>query len=196
MHLLEDSLVAPLYEACAFCHRLEVVEGEFFAFAVEGHLVRSGPAAGGVVGVGDVEGGGERPISAFVHQEADVFRVVVLVSRANVEYGPAVHLFDVGGGKPDLPCDGEGLFVTVRPRNVEVVVRDGRKRLVVQFAAVLGAVEAARHEVPMVAVFQQAAFRHFDFRFFCDLAVGVFKCPETCRVGVFLVAVVLDVVEF
>lgn len=196
MHLLEDPLVTTLHEAGTFCRRLEVVEGKLFALAVEGHLVRSGPAAGGVVGVGDVEGGGERPVATLVHQEADVFRVVVLVSRANVECGPAVHLFDVGSGKPNLPCDGESLLVAVRPRNVEVVVRNGRKRLIVQFAAVFGAVEAARHEVSMIAVFQQAAFRHLDSRFFCDLAVGVFKRPETCRVGVFLVAVVLDVVEF
>ena len=196
MHLLEDPLVAPLYEARAFCRRLEVVEGKLFALAVEGHLVRSGPAAGGVVGVGDVEGGGERPVATLVHQEADVFRVVVLVPCANVEYGPAVHLFDVGSGKPNLPCDGESLLVAVRPRNVEVVVRNGRKRLVVQFATVFGAVEAARHEVPVIAVFQQAAFRHLDSGFLRNLAVGVFKRPETSRVGVFLVAIVLDIVEF
>lgn len=196
MHLLEDSLVAPLHEARTFCRRLEVVEGELFAFAVEGHLVRSGPATGGVVGVGDVEGGGERPVAALVHQEADVFRVIVLVPCANVEYGPAVHLFDVGGSEPDLPCDGESLLVAVRPCNVEVVVRDGRKRLVVQFAAVFGAVEAARHEVSMIAVFQQAAFRHLDSGILGDLAVGELERPETRRVGVFLVAIVLDVVEF
>lgn len=196
MHLLEDALVAPLYEAGTFCRLLEVVEGELFALAVEGHLVRPGPAAGWVVGVGDIEGGGERPVATFVHQKADVFRMVVLVPCANVEYGPAVHLLDVGGRKPDLPRNGEGLLVAVCPGNVEVVVRDGRKRLVVQFATVFGAVEAARHEVPMLAIFQQATFRHLDSGFLRDLAVGVFERPEPGGVGVFLVAVVLDVVEF
>lgn len=196
LHLFEDALVAPLHEAGTFCRLLEVVEGELFALAVEGHLVRPGPAAGRVVGVGDIEGGGERPVATFVHQKADVFRMVVLVPRANVEYGPAVHLLNVGGRKPNLPCDGEGLLVAVRPCNVEVVMRNGRERLVVQFATVFGAVEAARHEVPVLAVFQQAAFRHLDSGFLRDLAVGVFERPEPGGVGVFLVAVVLDVVEF
>ncbi len=196
LHLFEDALVAPLHEAGTFCRLLEVIEGELFALALEGHLVRSCPAAGGVVGVSDVKSGGERPVAALVHQKADVFRVVVLVPRANVEYGPAVHLLNVGSRKPNLPRNGEGLLVAVRPCNVEVVMRDGRERLVVQFATVFGAVKAARHKVPVLAVFQQAAFRHFDSGFLRNLAVGVLKRPEPGGVGVFFVAVVLDVVEF
>lgn len=196
MHLFEDALVAPLHEAGTFCRLLEVVEGELFAFAVEGHLVRPCPAAGGVVGVGDVKSGGKRPVAALVHQKADVFRMVVLVPCANVEYGPAVHLLNVGSRKPNLPCDGEGLLVAVRPGNVEVVMRDGRERLVVQFATVFGAVEAACHKVPVLAIFQQAAFRHLDSCFLRDLAVSVLKRPEPGGVGVFFVAIVLDVVEF
>ena len=89
--------------------------------------MRPGPATRGIIGVGDVEGGSKRPVATLVHQESDVFRVVILVPRANIEYGPAVHLLDVGGGKPDSPCNGESLLVAVRSRDVEIVMRDGRE---------------------------------------------------------------------
>src|ERR1700710_262488 len=72
------------------CRRrlVEVGDGEVVAPAVDRHLVDPGPTAFGVEGVDDVEGRGERPLAAAVHQEGDVLDVVVLVTGDDVEDHP------------------------------------------------------------------------------------------------------------
>ena len=48
-----------------------------------------GPLARWIVGVGDVKGRGERPVTFSVHQEGDVLGVIVKVCRHDIEDHPA-----------------------------------------------------------------------------------------------------------
>ena len=175
---------------------MEVVQRKFFALAVERHLVRAGPCALRVVGVRHVESGREAPHSALVHQEPDVFRVVVLVACADVECRPAEHFFESVVAEIKPPDNIERLFVAVCARHVEVVVGERAERLVMQFLAARDAVETPRHKMPVACAFVKPAFRHVDAREFSHLRVRVFDGSVPEQVGTFLVAVILYIIEF
>ena len=89
----------------------EVLFCELVSFAVEGHLVTAGPGSVGIVGVGDIVSGGEVPGAAAVHEEGDVFGVVVLIAGENVEDGAAEELGEVGLGEAGASGELKGLLI-------------------------------------------------------------------------------------
>ena len=77
------------------------------------HLVVAGPHAARIVGVGDVIGRGQGPLSGSVHQERDVLDVVILVARYDVEDRPTKLLLDRDHPETQLPDGHDGLFVGI-----------------------------------------------------------------------------------
>ena len=62
----------------------------------------TGPITGGIVGVCDIIGGCEFPSAASIHGKGDIFGVIVLIARKDVEDGSAVKLGEVWLMKTNL----------------------------------------------------------------------------------------------
>ena len=76
------------------------------------------------------------PFPAFVHQERDVLRVVVLVAHHNIEHHSAEHLLRLLVGEPQSAHHGERLFVGEGPEKPVIEVRDAAERLHVHLCTV------------------------------------------------------------
>src|SRR3546814_13113987 len=101
-------------------HRHQVVARDAVEPAVDAHQVLVRPLAAGVVGVGDVVGGGEFPAPAFAQQDGVVLGAVVAVAGHEVQGQAADDLGVRVVAALELSCAAEEQLYGVGPASVVV----------------------------------------------------------------------------
>lgn len=112
-NLIQNGFGFSGFEEGDLCALEEVIEGKCVLFLVQRHLVGCGPVALWVETVGEVVGGSEGPVACLVHEEGDVFDVIVLISCEDIECHAPEEFFRDACGEVELPKDEEGFFVRV-----------------------------------------------------------------------------------
>src|ERR1700733_6182722 len=80
LHDLSENLgTPPLLKACALRASAKILESKIVGLPIDRHLMPRCPIAGGIISVGHIESGGQRPIAALVHQESNVLHMIILI---------------------------------------------------------------------------------------------------------------------
>ncbi len=107
-HAVDDRLAIVL-DAEFLAEVCEIVRCEPVSLSTQSHLMLA--RISGAPRVGQVVGGGKAPASGLVHEKADVFHVVVLIDRHDVEAYPREGLLQRRIAKAKLKHDAEELFI-------------------------------------------------------------------------------------
>lgn len=105
--------------------RLEVIEGEIGALAVQAHLMRMHPPVLWVKGIGEIISRRKRPLPGAVHQERNVLDVIVLIAGDDVECHPPELLFDSFHRQAEFADGLKGLLIGVGTRLIVIVMLHG-----------------------------------------------------------------------
>ena len=128
----------------------------------------------------DVVGGGLAPLAAGIHEQAEIFGMVVPVSRQNIE-GRAPRQFTEFPAVTRDPEERIGDDLVGKPRSLVVYVSQTGKCVQMESAAVNRPVEPSHSEESpfsfRCAEFQQTGFGHADAGSRCHEGVGVFHAP-------------------
>ena len=186
----------------AITHGVKILEGNPFDPTVHSKVVATRPLTGGLVGVGQVEGGCQFPVAFVRAPERKVLGVVVAVDGDDVKDHAAIGLTHAVEAQSELANGPEVLVVTVRTHLAGVEVRERREREYVTARAVGLAVEAARHEVAAGTFGEQFTARHRHARRARHQTVGVLDATvgralaEAAAVTVAVHARVAHAIEF
>src|ERR1700679_1463184 len=105
LHDLSENLgTPPLLEACDLRASAKILERKIVGLSIDRHLMSSCPIAGGVMSVGNIESGGQRPIAALVHQEGNVLHMIILIPGNHIK-GHAAKLLLERSHRQTQPLD-------------------------------------------------------------------------------------------
>ena len=128
----------------------------------------------------DVVGGGLAPLAGGIHEEAEIFGMVVPVSRQNVE-GCASRQFTEFPAVTRDPQEGVGDDLVGKPWGLMMDVSQAGKCVQVESRTVHRAVEPSHSKESPFSFrcvdFQQTGFGHADAGSRCHEGVGMFHAP-------------------
>ena len=135
-------------------------------------------------------------MAGSVHQESNIFDMVVLVPANDVEHHAAELLFHFAHGKIQPPDDLKCLLITVGTGLVEIKVGHRAEGLHVKLVTSRQSVKTARHEVTETIFFEQTTLAHLDAGIGCHLVIGVLDRAVTLRILQFPVFIACNAIEF
>ena len=179
------------------CRIHQILAGNSVSLAVDAHLVCTRPHTVRVIGIGHIIGRRKTPNALSVHQEGDVFHMVVLVPGQHVEHHPPVKLADFRSGDPQPPHHLGCLFVAVHAGLIEIKMSDGAQRLHVQLPSGLRLpVESPGHKVKAPLLLIQPAIAHSNSGVAGHQVIAILNSRILRGVLPLFVAVTADAVKF
>ena len=128
----------------------------------------------------DVVGGGLAPLAAGIHEQAEIFGMVVPVSRQNIE-GRAPRQFTEFPAVTRDPQEGVGDDFVGKSRGLMMDVSQAGNCVQVESRAVHRTVESSHSKESPFSFrcvdFQQTGFGHSDAGSQCHERVGIFHAP-------------------